>query len=195
MSDEIGRAIERIGARFSLDGNDLESVKRAHVRLRRRRRIASVIVAFVLVGSGTLAAAAVIDDPSDCAVPKDYPLDATVNPQAGTIGTNVVVTGPVPFYEQDGTFDASEIIEVWWNADPETYWDLLNGSEALAVNPNSPVQRLGEQPANEACDFKITFTVPDVPEGKYNVVIIHGQAGGVALYDLGHTFEVIGDGQ
>lgn len=194
MNDGIGRAIERIGARFASGGNDLDSVKRAHVRLKRRRRVTSAIVAFVLIGSGTLAAAAVIDKPSDCAVPKNYPLVSTMSSEAGTAGTKVVVTGTVPFYQQDGTFDASQSIEVWWNANPETYWEL-DGSEATGVNPDSPVQQLGEQPSNAACDFEIAFTVPEVPEGKYNVVILERAGDGMALYDLGHTFEVIGDGQ
>lgn len=151
------------------------------------------MVGFVLVGSGTLAAAQIIDDPSDCAVPKDYPLVAALSPQAGTVGISVVVTGPVPFYQQDGTFDASETIEVWWNADPETDWELVDGGDAVAVNPNSPVEKVAEQPANEACDLKITFMVPDVPEGKYSVVILQHAGDGVALYDLGHTFEVTGE--
>lgn len=195
MNDEIGRAIERIGARVDSGGNNLDSVKRAHFRLKRRRRVTSAAVALVLIGSGTLAAAAVIDEPSDCPVPKNYPLVATLSSEAGTAGTKVVVTGIVPYYQQDGTFDASQSIEVWWNANPETYWELVDGGEATGVNPDSPVQQLGDQPSNTACDFAITFTVPDVPEGKYNVVILERPGDGMALYDLGHTFEVVGDGE
>lgn len=195
MNEEIARAIERIGDRSDSGRNDLDSVKRTHLRLKRRRRFTSAAVALGLIGSGTLAAAAVIDKPSDCPIPKDYPLVATLSSQTGAPGTEVTVTGAFPYYQQDGTFDASQSIEVWWNANPDKYWELTDGGKATGVNPDSTVEQLGEQPSNTVCDFEITFTVPDVPDGKYNVVILERAGDGMALYDLGHTFDVTDAGE
>jgi hypothetical protein len=118
--------------------------------------------------------------PPVCPVPAIGPYGASISATSGSPGGSVTLSGPVPFQLADGSYARRPgRFVAWWNADPSD-WEYLASFSTATASPairGSDLIRIGEDGA-DACDFSISFTVPDVPPGDYPIVVIHEGGGG-----------------
>lgn len=122
--------------------------------------------------------------PPNCPVVGEGGYQATLAPASGTPGSTVMISGPVPMYRPDGTYDpARELeIEIWWNV-ASNEWDiLLPGGDEPSPGGPGPVQVVAEEDVSDMCSFQLEFTVPDVPSGTYNVLVLEVGGDGAAVY-------------
>lgn len=195
--DEIRSAMDRIGNRHSPGAKGTQDVRRRAESRRRRERaaagVAGTAIATVAVVAGVyaflpskgesgsrgavpIAAGSPSEDPTgpppDCSWPEGQPFEATLSADAGTPGTQVTVTGPMPLFDQAGRYEPTTDIEVWWNVDPAT-WEYLTPGSQIEPSPGVPgdIEMLGMSSVDE-CSFAIDVVVPDVDAGTYPIVLI-----------------------
>ena len=67
---------------------------------------------------------------------------------------------------EDGRWAASDRLEAWWNTE-------VPASEVPGGRPvdEGPVVRLARVDGMESCHFETTFSVPDVPPGRYQISV------------------------
>jgi hypothetical protein len=132
-----------------------------------------------------------LEIPPVCPMPATGGFGATLSTTGGAPGDVVTIDGPMPFRDEDGSFDRSGDTRMiaWWNASPED-WALLSSFSKVEPSPaeEGPLLRLGEG-GRGACSFSIGFTVPDVPPGDYPIVVL-GEGGGGSTMVAALTFTV-----
>jgi hypothetical protein len=122
--------------------------------------------------------------PPTCPFPGPGGYRVRLSAAEGEPGDAVTITGLMPFQREDGSYDASgdTMMIAWWNASPED-WSSLSSFSEVPRSPaisDLPLLRLGEDGGN-VCAFSIRFTVPDVPLGKYPIVVLQEGGGGSAI--------------
>lgn len=134
--------------------------------------------------------------PPVCPVPAHGPFGAQALPASGSPGDRVMVSGPMPFQHEDGTYDQrlDESMIAWWNVNPSD-WVYLSSVPEPTPSPvgPGPAIRLGED-GKGMCSFDIPFTVPDVPPGVYPIAVI-GTTGGSSTLEASIEFEVTSSGE
>jgi hypothetical protein len=116
----------------------------------------------------------------------------TLEPTSGAAGSRATISGPVPLFHKDGSYDGPDDFHVWWNVAQKDWEFLVPGGDAQPAGPG-PVEDLGIVREPPACDFELTFEVPDAPPGIYSIVVIQEGGGGFGLYGgKAMAFEVTG---
>jgi hypothetical protein len=207
---DVRAAVERIGNRFAAPDPDVDAiVQRARTERTRSRIVAGsvtgllaiaatffLVQAFglfgadpVVVGSSPDPSSGIVQDPSplECSVgPEGFV--ATMSPASGPASSTATITGPAPFEHEDQSRRSTSeplAIEAWFNADASAWEQLIPGVDSKA--DTSPVL-LGRQDLTGKCEFQISFTVPDVAPGTYEVVLLLEGGGGWARYGEGELF-------
>jgi hypothetical protein len=102
---------------------------------------------------------------------------------SGPAGASITISGDVPFQSKGGSYvRGPRTFVAWWNAAPKD-WPNLASSSTPTASPailGSDVMNVGQDDA-QACEFSISFTVPDVPPGTYPIVLIQEGGGGAAM--------------
>jgi hypothetical protein len=136
--------------------------------------------------------------PPVCPMPAEGPLGADVVPSSGVPGDRVVVTGPMPFQHEDGSYDTgSEHTRMiaWWNADPSDWEQLVSFGTGPLPDPAGPgpLLRMGDDGENQ-CSFSIPLEIRDVPPGDYSILVLQEGGSGTeagATLEAAVTFRVI----
>jgi Tol biopolymer transport system component len=121
--------------------------------------------------------------PPVCPSPTKGADGASMTATSGPAGASITISGDVPFQSKDGSYvRGPRTFVAWWNAAPKDWPTLASFSTATPspAIPGSDVINVGQDDA-QACEFSISFTVPDVPPGTYPIVVIHEGGGGVAM--------------
>lgn len=115
---------------------------------------------------------------------------------AVSAGDRLTVSGPIS-HRFHGSFflPPTEDYQAWWGIVLDDYSDLGNAPGTIANGeeikpPLSGPGMLGDYRPNGACEFEITFVVPDVAPGSYGVTVISAYAEGYAAYGT-VTIEVL----
>lgn len=135
-----------------------------------------------------------LQPPPVCPSPATGGYGAALSEAEGRPGDRIDITGPMPFVHEDGSFDTSgqTVMIGWWNAPPDE-WPMLSSfatSKPAPATAGSRLLRLGEGGRGE-CSFSIGFEVPDVPPGRYPVVVLQEGGGGSAM-EASLVFRVLG---
>jgi hypothetical protein len=132
-----------------------------------------------------------LEIPPVCPMSAKGGFGATLSSTEGAPGDVVTIDGPMPFRHEDGSFDRSGDTQMiaWWNASPADA-GLLSSVSSVKPSPatTGPLLRLGEG-GRGACSFSIGFTVPDVPDGDYPIVVLQEGGGGFTM-EAALTFTV-----
>ena len=83
-------------------------------------------------------------------------------------GDTVTITGLIPFQREDGSYnrDADSVIELWWDADPAEWIDLV-------AEPRSTSATFLGSGGTGSCFLSVTITVPsDAAAGDHQIVAI-----------------------
>lgn len=113
--------------------------------------------------------------PPICPVPARGGYGVEMSTDSGTPGDRVMVSGPMPFQGEDGSYDTNHETRtiVWWNASGDE-WPYLSSFSEVQPSPavdGSPLLRLGES-GGDNCTFAVSFTIPVVPPGTYPIVVL-----------------------
>ena len=112
--------------------------------------------------------------PSSCPTGGSYvPI---LDPQFGPADSEVSLAGALPQDEggesgQPG--DPITKVVAWWNLKWERWSSALSKTEQPAAAGTGPVQLLGEASVEGMCDYEISFSVPEVDPGAYELVVIY----------------------
>jgi hypothetical protein len=111
-----------------------------------------------------------LEIPPVCPVPAEgsFPDTMVFGATDVTPGETVSVFSLVPYQHEDGSYDrrADTVIELWWDADPETWTELLSET------PPAGATLLGEG-GSGSCFLSVTLTVPtDAAPGDHRVVAL-----------------------
>ena len=99
-----------------------------------------------------------------------------VAPSAGPPGSSASVSGPIPHDGGKGGGPARPTTEItaWWNLDMSEWWSALTHPDEPTAARQGPTVYLGQDDVREECDYRVEFTVPDVPAGTYDIVVLNG---------------------
>ncbi len=99
--------------------------------------------------------------------------DAVVQPPSGPAGSVIAISIGVPISGENGQYvpPVGEV-QVWWNADPNNWTDLLPGGANPTPVGAGPVQLLTSIDATGKCFVEGSFLVPQSPPGTYNLVVL-----------------------
>lgn len=91
--------------------------------------------------------------------------------------------GYTPLFNEAGRYlGPSGRIGFWFNLPPDGWEEIYSSLEPPASNEGVPVIHLGEAVVEGQCSYRVTFRVPDVPPGIYEIVPIeHGHGGSAAF--------------
>jgi len=98
------------------------------------------------------------------------------HPTVVSAGDIVTVRGTT-LRTEGGNFAPSFRAEIWWN----TFVPLSIAAGATPVADGSPVLHLATVGDMDRCHFSTTFTVPDVPPGRYPVRVFVFEKGGYGI--------------
>lgn len=108
-----------------------------------------------------------------------------IAPTAGKPGSRVTMGGYTPLFNEAGRYlGPSGKIGFWFNL-PAEWEEVYSSLPPPTSNNGLPVIRLGEADVAGQCSYRVTFDVPDVPPGVYDIVPIqHGQGSSSAFLPL-----------
>jgi hypothetical protein len=114
-----------------------------------------------------------------------------IGPTAGKPGSMVTMTENTPLFNKAGHYlGPSGKIGFWFNL-PFASWPAAYSSQGLPSSNNGvPVIHLGEAPVAGQCSYRVTFRVPEVPPGTYEIVSIEHSGGGSAALGQPIDFRV-----
>lgn len=183
--EDVRRGLQELGDPLAQEGNLQRVLGRA--RGYRRRRVGSISGAFAVVLISVVGLIALRGDPPTGAAPRDddravagadcvaindgvptFPQFSEDETPHGAAGDSIAVSG-------SGFFDPATRVEVVWNA----------GAPGVYNGPSEQSSRsytAAEGELQFGCEFDLAFTVPDVPEGRYPVL--------VRVYDPSSMFSV-----
>lgn len=127
------------------------------------------------------ASAAYRGRPGACGRAKSYA--PTITPSSGRPGTLTTVAGRLPQFGENGKAGAPTTkLAVWWNLSFQRYFTAV----ADHPTPDRPGQviELGEShvPTPNPCAYNVAVRVPNVPAGRYRVVLLGFGGGGFASF-------------
>lgn len=182
--EDVKRGLRELGGPLAHEGNLQRVLGRAGAY--RRRRVGSIGGAFVVLIAVVGLIALRADPPTEAALRDDdravagvecvavndgvptFPQFSEDETPHGAPGASIAVAG-------SGFFDPATRVEVVWNA----------GAPGVDNGPSEQPSRsntVAEGELQFGCEFDLTFTVPDVPEGRYPVL--------VRVYDPSSMFSI-----
>lgn len=111
---------------------------------------------------------------------------------SGTKGSSVTISGNTPLLAKSGRYIGPVgLIGFWWNLPPSGWEHVYFGQTPPATSGGTAVIHLGEVLVKDQCSYRVSFLVPDVPQGLYPILPIeHGHGGAAAFATL--EFRVTG---
>lgn len=110
----------------------------------------------------------------------------------GRSGDTVRVRVVRPLYHEDGSYDPSGSIQIWWNVRPDT-WPFLTPGSSVPPSPaisGTPTAMLSEIGPGTSCFGRARFRVPDDPPGSYPLLVV-GVTGNSATVMDRRPFRVV----
>jgi hypothetical protein len=94
--------------------------------------------------------------------------------------------GNTPLFNEAGRYlGPSGKIGFWFNLPPGAWAYVYSSQAPPSSNQGTPVIHLGEAHVKGQCSYRVTFKVPDVPPGIYDIVPIeHGRGSSSAFQPL-----------
>src|SRR5207248_1659099 len=108
-----------------------------------------------------------------------------IGPVSGKPGTLVTMSGNTPLFNEAGHYiGPSGDIGFWFNL-PWGSWESAYSSQSPTSYRGVPVLGLGDANVNGVCTYRVTFRIPSVPPGGYDIVPIEHSRGGSAALGSG----------
>jgi hypothetical protein len=109
-----------------------------------------------------------------------------IGPTDGKPGSPVTMGGNTPLFNEAGRYlGPSGKIGFWFNLPPGAWAYVYSSQAPPSSNQGTPVIHLGEAHVKGQCSYRVTFKVPDVPPGIYDIVPIeHGRGSSSAFQPL-----------
>jgi hypothetical protein len=181
--NEVRQTIERIGSKFKPPEDVLETVTS------RNRKRSSRLIGPALIGLFTLVplsavAWAVLSAPPDCPPVGEGEYKLVIDPQSGSAGTEAVLRGPVPLFNEEGNYQGTDdSMDFWWNVAQDQWIAAMPGGESPRAEGQGSAVHLGTEKLGDSCEFEFKFQVPDSPSGTYSIIGLQIGGGGGTLYD------------
>jgi hypothetical protein len=91
--------------------------------------------------------------------------------------------GNTPLFNKAGRYQGpSGKIGFWFNLPPGGWLHVYFGGTAPSAYRGVPVIHLGEAIVEGRCSYRVSFRVPDVPPGAYDIVPIEHNRHGAAAF-------------
>ncbi len=116
-----------------------------------------------------------------------------IGPTTGKPGLMITGSENTPLFSKAGHYlGPSGKIGFWFNL-PFDSWEAAYTPHGPPPSHNSvPVFHLGEAQVAGQCSYRVTFRVPNVPPGTYDIVAIEHSRGGSAALGKPIEFHVTG---
>ncbi len=106
-----------------------------------------------------------------------------VGPTAGGPGTMVVMGGNTPLFGKSARYlGPTGKIGFWFNLPFSRWVDVYSSQGPPSSSNGVPVIHVGEVNVAGQCSYRLTFRVPEVPPGRYEIVPIEHGGGGAAAF-------------
>jgi hypothetical protein len=109
-----------------------------------------------------------------------------IRPTAAPAGSTVEMTGNTPLFAKSGRYvGPTGKIGFWFNLPFGDWVHVYFGQVPRSSNKGAPVIDLGEANVEGKCSYRVAFTVPNVPPGRYQIVPIqHGRGSSAAFRSI-----------
>jgi hypothetical protein len=109
--------------------------------------------------------------------------DVLLSPTAGRPGSKVAMGGNTPLFVKGGRYvGPTGKIGFWFNL-PLNEWEYVYSSQGPPSSSKGvPVIHIGEVNVAGQCSYRLTFRVPEVPPGTYEIVPIEHGGGGASAF-------------
>jgi hypothetical protein len=106
-----------------------------------------------------------------------------IGPTTGRPGFRVTIGGNTPLFNKAGHYlGPTGKIGFWFNLAFADWVHVYFGQTPPSSNEGAPVIHLGEANVAGRCSYRVTFRVPDLPPGIYDIVPIEHGRGGAAAF-------------
>ena len=93
------------------------------------------------------------------------------------------MSGNTPLFNKAGRYlGPTGKIGFWFNLPFDDWVHVYFGQAPPSSNKGAPVIHLGEANVTGQCSYRVTFRVPDVSPGTYDIVPIEHGRGGAAAF-------------
>jgi hypothetical protein len=107
-----------------------------------------------------------------------------IAPTAGKPGTRVTMGGNTPLFDKAGRYlGPSGKIGFWFNLPFGNWANVYFGHRPPDANDGIPVIHLGEANVAGECSYRVSFKVPEVPSGTYEILPISHTRNGSAAFE------------
>lgn len=109
-----------------------------------------------------------------------------IGPTGAKPGSPVTMGGNTPLFNEAHHYRGPKgKIGFWFNLPFGAWTEVYSSLRPPRVNRGVPVIHLGEAKVKGQCSYRVTFNVPDVPPGVYDIVPIeHGEGSSSAFLPL-----------